>query len=60
MKQFATKCLGNIVRVSEETDLFAFKPSIPLIFKVSIYQLILKQIYKGNFYLQRRHRPPYL
>ena len=34
MKQFATKCLGNIVRVSEESDLNAFKPNIPIIFKV--------------------------
>lgn len=35
MKQYATKCLGNIVRGSEENELLAFKPNIPLIFKVN-------------------------
>ena len=34
MKEFATKCLGNIVRIADEADLEKFKPIIPLIFKV--------------------------
>ena len=36
MKEYATKCLGNLVRSASDTDQVMFKPLIPLIFKVGI------------------------
>lgn len=46
MKQYATQCIGNIVRAGEEADVLGFKECIPLVFKV---YFIIKI---GNFKLQ--------